>query len=55
MKTYSSEPTPRQVGDSGWLDQPQPVRTDMESSGKGQKDMLDTVEFIDVEIEPGSE
>ena len=52
MKKYSKEPTPREVGDKGWLDQPQPIRTDMESAGKGQGQMLDTVEFIDVEIEP---
>jgi hypothetical protein len=28
------------------------MRTDMESDGKGLEQMLDTVEFIDVEIEP---
>lgn len=50
MKEYSAEPTPREVGDKGWLDKPQPMRTDMESDGKGQKKMLDTVEFIDVKI-----
>ena len=52
MKTYSKEPTPREVGEKGWLDKPQPIRTDMESTGKGQKKMLDIVDFIDVEIEP---
>ena len=52
MKNYSAEPTPREVGDKGWLDEPQPMRTDMESDGKGLEQMLDTVEFIDVEIEP---
>ena len=51
MKTYSKEPTPRQVGDKGWLDQPQPIRTDMESAGKGQEKMLGEVEFIEVEID----
>ena len=51
LKTYSKEPTPRQVGDKGWLDQPQPIRTDMESAGKGQEKMLGEVEFIDVEID----
>ncbi len=52
MKDYSTEPTPREVGDKGWLDKPQPMRTDMESDAKGLEQMLDTVEFIDVEIEP---
>jgi hypothetical protein len=50
MKAYSSEPTPREVGDKGWLDTLQPWRTDMESAGRGQEKMLDTVEYIDVEI-----
>lgn len=52
MKSYSKEPTPREVGDKGWLDKPQPIRTDMESAGKDQEKMLGTAEFIDVEIEP---
>jgi hypothetical protein len=52
MKDYSAEPTPREVGDKGWLDKLQPMRTDMESDGKGLKQMPDTVEFIDVEIKP---
>lgn len=52
MKKYSDEPSPREVGDKGWLDKPQPIRTDMESAGKGNKEMLDVVEFADVEIEP---
>jgi len=51
MKNYSNEPTPREVGDKGWLDKLQPMRTDMESTGKGQEKMLNTVEFVDVEIE----
>ena len=51
MKKYSKQPSPREVGEKGWLDKPQPIRTDMESSGKGQKEMLKEVEFIDVEIE----
>jgi ribonuclease BN (tRNA processing enzyme) len=50
MKTYSKEPTPRQVGEKGWLDKPQPTRTDMESTGKGQEKMLGDVEFIEVEF-----
>ncbi len=50
METYATEPSPREVGDIGWLDKPQPLRTDMESAGKGQKEMIKTVEFIDVEI-----
>ncbi len=52
-KLYSGEDTPREVGDKGWLDKPQPRRTDMESAGKGNKDMGGEVEFIDVTIEPG--
>ncbi len=52
MKEYSAEPTPREVGDKGWLDEFQPLRTDMESDGKGLEQIPDTVEFIDVEIEP---
>jgi len=52
MKSYSNPPSPRQVGDEGWLDLPQPPRTDMESEGKGSETMIDKVEFIDVEIEP---
>ena len=50
MKSYSAEPTPREVGDKGWLDEPQPMRTDMESAGKDLEQMLETIEFIDVEI-----
>ncbi len=52
MKTYSKEPSPREVGDKGFLDKPQPRRTDMESAGRGQDAMIETVEFIDVEIAP---
>lgn len=52
MKNYSTEPTPREVGDKEWLDKPQPMRTDMESNRKDSEQMPDTVEFIDVEIEP---
>lgn len=52
MKNYAAEPTPREVGDKGWLGELQPIRTDMESAGKGLKQMLDTLEFVDVEIEP---
>lgn len=52
MKTYSKEPSPREVGDKGWLDKPQPLRTDMESVGKGNPDMLEPVEYVDVEIDP---
>ena len=55
MKNYSDEPTPREVGDKGWLDKPQPWRTDMESAGKGEEKMPATVEFIDVEIEPAND
>lgn len=52
MKDYSKEPTPREVGDKGWLDKPQPLRTDMESSGRNLDKMGGAVEFIDVEIDP---
>ncbi len=52
MKKYSKEPKLREVGELGFLDKPQPRRTDMESAGKGQSEMLDTVEYIDVEIDP---
>ena len=51
MKTYSKEPSPREVGDKGWLDKNQPIRTDMESEGKGEKNMTSTVEFVEVELE----
>jgi len=50
MKEYSKPPSPREVGDRGWLDKEQPIRTDMESSGKGDKNMIQTVEFVDVEL-----
>ena len=51
-KLYKGEDTPREVGDKGWLDKPQPRRTDMESAMKSSGDMGIDVEFIDVEIEP---
>jgi|GEM_PF-518244 len=54
MKKYKGEPTSREVGDKGWLDHPQPIRTDMESVGRGQKQMLEKVEYIDVFIDPGN-
>jgi hypothetical protein len=50
LEDYANEPSPREVGDIGWLDKLQPLRTDMESAGKGQKEMIKDVEFIDVEI-----
>lgn len=50
MKGYSDEPSPREVGDKGWLDKLQPMRTDMESAGKAEKEIYEEVEFIDVEI-----
>jgi beta-lactamase superfamily II metal-dependent hydrolase len=50
MKEYSKEPSPIEVGDKGWLDKPQPLRTDMESAGKGQIEIIKDIEFIDVEI-----
>lgn len=52
MKTYSKEPSPREVGDAGFLDQPQPPRTDMESVTRGSKGMPDEAEFVDVLIDP---
>jgi ribonuclease BN (tRNA processing enzyme) len=51
MKEYSKPPSPKEVGDKGWLDKNQPIRTDMESAGKGDKNMPSTVEFVDVELE----
>ncbi len=39
MKTYSGEPDPVEVGDKGWLDKPQPPRTDMESAAKGSNNI----------------
>ena len=52
MKTYSKPPSPREVGEKGWLDKKQPIRTDMESAGKGDSNMIQTVEFVDVELKP---
>jgi beta-lactamase superfamily II metal-dependent hydrolase len=52
MKTYSKAPSPREVGEMGWLDKPQPIRTDMASSCKGEARMPDAVEYVDVEIDP---
>ncbi len=49
-KTYSKPPSPREVGEKDWLDKPQPQRTDMESSGKGDRTLPTVVEFVDVEI-----
>lgn len=50
MKKYSKEPSPREVGEKDWFDKPQPLRTDMESAGKGEGEMGTDVEYIDVEI-----
>ena len=50
MEEYSTEPSPREVGELGWFDKPQPWRTDMESIGRAKGEMLKDVEFIDVEI-----
>jgi len=52
VKEYSTEPSPREVGDKGWLDKAQPFRTDMDSDGKSQKKMLNIVEFVEVTIDP---
>lgn len=52
LKTYTKEPSPREVGDAGWLDKPQPMRTDLESVGKGDKNMVTSVEFVDVVLKP---
>ena len=52
LRQYSGEPKPREVGDKGWLDKPQPTRTDMESSQKGSKNLRGELEYVDVEIEP---
>ena len=50
LEKYSTEPSPREVGELGWFDKPQPLRTDMESIGRAKGEMLKDVEFIDVEI-----
>ena len=50
LEEYSTEPSPREVGELGWFDKPQPLRTDMESTGRAKGEMLKDVEFIDVEI-----
>ena len=52
LKEYSKESSPRQVGDKGSLDAPQPWRTDMQSAGRDTKNMIDAVEFIDVLLDP---
>jgi beta-lactamase superfamily II metal-dependent hydrolase len=52
MKKYSKPPSPIEVGEKGWLDKNQPIRTDMESAGKGDKTMTQTAEFVDVELSP---
>ena len=49
MEEYSDEPSPREVGDKGWLDKLQPLRTDMEFPGRKFKEIEGT-DFIDVEI-----
>lgn len=50
LKEYSKEPSPREVGEKDWFNKSQPLRTDMESAGKGNIDMVKDVEYIDVEI-----
>ena len=50
MKEYSTEPSPREVGEKDWFNKLQPLRTDMEFPGKGSKEVGTEVEFIDVEI-----
>lgn len=53
-KKYSTPPSPREVGEAGWFDKPQPVRTDMASAGKAfiKFDPKGPAEWIDVEIDP---
>jgi beta-lactamase superfamily II metal-dependent hydrolase len=51
LKKYSTAPSPREVGEKDWLDELQPLRSDMESSKKGLKSIKGDVEFIDAEIE----
>ena len=51
-KEYSGEPELIEVGDKGWLNKPQPRRTDMESTSKSLKEMADVVEHIDIKIAP---
>jgi len=52
METYSTPPSPREVGDKGWLDKSQPQRTDFESDNYGSKDWNKKVAFVDVFIKP---
>ena len=52
MKTYSKQPSPREVGEKGFLERPQPLRTDMESEGKGLEKMVDKVEFVEGLVAP---
>ena len=55
LKEYSKQPSPREVGDKGWLDKDQPFRTDLESSGRGSAEWNGTVEFVDVHLKPNTE
>jgi hypothetical protein len=53
MKSYSTPPSPREVGDKGWFDEFQPYRTDMESNDRGSSKWNGTtVDFVDVIIKP---
>ncbi|CAL2103101.1 Lactamase_B domain-containing protein [Tenacibaculum sp. 190130A14a] len=49
---YTKPPSPREVGEKEWFNNPQPLRTDMESKGRGSKTMFNEIEFVDVEISP---
>ena len=51
LKKYAADPMPREVGEKGWLHLPQPIRTDLESAGKGQRHLVDAVEFVDIEFD----
>ena len=55
LKEYSKQPSPREVGDKGWLDKDQPFRTDLESSGRGSAEWNGTVEFVDVHLKPNTD
>jgi beta-lactamase superfamily II metal-dependent hydrolase len=50
MENYSKPPSPREVGDKGWLNKPQPQRTDFESKNYGSRDWNGETAFVDVLI-----
>ncbi len=51
MKNYSKQPSPREVGEKEWFNRQQPIRTDMESVGRGNEVMPKDIEFVEVELD----